>query len=166
MNLGLRPLASAVFGLAIALAPTIGAQAQRAAAGFDGMAGRWAGEGTIRTSNGGSERIRCRATYQAYAENGLRQELLCASDSYKFEVRSDLVQKGSAISGLWTETSRNLSGNVTGQANGNTIQARVQGGAFAAQLSVATNGNRQAVTIVPQGTDVHEVTVNLSRGVR
>jgi hypothetical protein len=166
MNLGSRPLASAVFGLAIALAPTIGAQAQRAAAGFDSMAGRWAGEGTIRTSNGGSERIRCRATYQAYADNGLRQELLCASDSYKFEVRSDLVQKGGAISGQWTETSRNLSGNVSGQATGNTIQARVQGGGFAAQLSVATNGNRQAVTIVPQGTDVQEVTVNLSRGVR
>jgi hypothetical protein len=159
-------LASAVFAVAIALAPTIGAQAQRAAAGFDSMAGRWAGEGTIRTNNGGSERIRCRATYQAYAENGLRQELLCASDSYRFEVRSDLVQRGGAISGQWTETSRNLTGNVSGQANGNTIQARVQGGGFAAQLSVATNGNRQAVTIVPQGTDVQEVTVNLSRGVR
>jgi hypothetical protein len=172
MNFRRRPVASTVFGIATALALTVGAhaQAQRTTAtlptGFDSMAGRWTGEGTIRTTNGGSERIRCRATYQAYAENGLRQELLCASDSYKFEVRSDFVQKSGAISGQWAETSRNLSGNVSGKANGNTIQAKVEGGGFAAQLSVATNGNRQAVTIVPQGTDVVEVTVNMSRSVR
>ena len=167
-----RSVASAVLGLAAALALTAGAhaQAQRAtgtlSTGFDNLAGRWSGEGTIRTSNGGSERIRCRATYQAYADNGLRQELLCASDSYKLEVRSDFVQKAGSISGQWTETSRNLSGNVSGQASGNTIRAKVEGGGFAAQLSVATNGNRQAVTIVPQGTDVVEVIVNMSRSVR
>jgi hypothetical protein len=172
MNFRPRPVASAVLGLAAALALTAGAhaQAQRAtgtlSTGFDNLAGRWSGEGTIRTTSGSSERIRCRATYQAYAESGLRQELLCASDSYKFEVRSDFVQKDGAISGQWAEMSRNLSGNLSGKANGNTIQAKVEGGGFAAQLSVATNGNRQAVTIVPKGTDVLEVTVNMSRSVR
>ena len=161
----------ALFGVVTALALTVAAnaQAQRTGAlpvGFDGMAGQWSGEGSIRMSNGGTERIRCRATYQAYGNNGLRQELLCASDSYKFQVRSDLVQNGGSISGQWAETSRNLSGSVSGQTSGNFIQAKVEGGGFAAQLTVATTGNRQAVTIVPQGTDVAEVAVTMSRGAR
>src|SRR5262245_52198195 len=156
MNFCARHVASIVLSVAAAAVLAVGAEAQRATAalptGLDSLAGQWTGAGTIRTSNGGTERIRCRATYQAYAENGPRQELLCASASYRFEVRSDFVQRGGAISGQWTETSRNLSGSVSGQMSGNAIQARVQGGGFSAQLSVATNGNRQAVTIVPQGT--------------
>jgi hypothetical protein len=172
MNFRAKRQTPALLGVATALALTVAANAQmqqRTGAlptGFDGMAGQWSGEGTIRMNNGGTERIRCRATYQGHGENGLRQELLCASDSYKFEVRSDLVQKGESISGQWAETSRNLSGSVSGESTGNFIRAKVEGGGFAAQLTVATTGNRQAVTIVPQGTDVSEVAVTMSRAAR
>ena len=131
------------------------------------MSGQWTGEGTIRTTDGGSERIRCRATYRPH--NGgisLRQEMLCASDSYKFQVTSDLVQRAETISGQWVETTRNVSGSVTGRVGGNLIQARVHGGAFAAGFSVSTIGDRQAVTIVPQGGDVTQVAITMSRRAR
>jgi hypothetical protein len=143
------------------------AAAQQMAGVFEVMSGQWTGEGTVRTIDGGSERIRCRATYRAH--NGgisLRQEMLCASDSYKFQVTSDLVQRAETISGQWVETTRNVSGSVTGRVGGNLIQARVQGGAFAAGFSVSTIGDRQAVTIVPQVGDVTQVGIMMSRRTR
>src|SRR5438046_2872189 len=77
----------------------------------------------------------------------LQQELRCASDSYKFEVSSNVVHDGVAISGVWSETTRNVSGNVSGQARAGQIQARVDGLGFSATLGVATSGNSQSVMI-------------------
>ena len=92
--------------------------------------------------------------------------MACASDSYKFQVTSDFVQSGETISGQWVETTRNVSGSVTGQVSGNLIQARVQGAAFAANFAVSTIGDRQAVTIAPQGIDVIQVAITMSRRAR
>ena len=158
----------AVTALATALTIALSSPAEAQGTGevpvFARMSGQWTGEGTIRTSNGGSERIRCRATYTVHGGgNSLKQEMLCASDSYKFQLSSDLVLGAATISGQWVETTRNLSGVVIGEVNGNLIQARVQGVAFAARFAVSTLGNRQAITIAPQGTDVTEVAITMSR---
>ena len=151
--------------LAVALSSPSGAQ--RAASIFERMSGQWTGEGTIRMTGGGTERIRCRATYRAHDSGGtLRQEMLCASDSYKFQVTSDLIQRAETISGQWVETTRNVSGNIVGQVSGDLIQARVQGAVFAASFAVSTIGDRQAVTIAPQGIDVIEVAITMSRRAR
>jgi len=151
---------------ALSLAPSPG-KAQRASP-FAGMSGPWSGSGRIDLSDGSSERIRCRATYTVGAGGGsLQQELRCASDSYKFEVTSAVESDASgALSGSWSETTRNVSGRVSGKANGGQIQARVDGAGFTARLTVSTNGNSQAVTIVPQGTDIKGVTVALNKGGR
>jgi hypothetical protein len=155
----------AVTALVVALSSSAGAQ--RVAGVFEVMSGQWTGEGTVRMTGGGSERIRCRATYRVHSGGStLRQELLCASDSYKFQVTSDLVQSAETISGQWVETTRNVSGSITGQVSGNLIQARVQGGAFVASFAVSTIGDRQAVTIAPQGIDVTEVAITMSRRAR
>ncbi len=67
---------------------------------FAGMAGNWSGGGTITLDDGSSERIRCRATYAVRADgNGLNQTLTCASDSYKFNLASDVIARGAALSG-------------------------------------------------------------------
>jgi hypothetical protein len=154
-----------VTAFAVALSSPAGAQ--RAANIFERMSGQWAGEGAIRTSGGGAERIRCRATYRAHNSGGsLRQEMLCASDSYKFQVTSDLIKSAETISGQWVEMTRNVSGNIVGQVSGDLIQARVQGAAFAASFAVSTIGDRQAVTIAPQGIDVIEVAITMSRRAR
>ena len=69
---------------------------------FAGMAGNWSGGGTITLDDGSSERIRCRATYAVGAGgNGLNQTLSCASDSYKFNLTSNVIaQGGSAVRDL------------------------------------------------------------------
>ena len=129
---------------------------------FTGLAGSWSGGGNVSLDDGSSERIRCRATYAVGAGgNGLNQTLTCASDSYKFNLASNVMAQGGAISGTWSEATRNLSGSVSGNATTGKIQAKVSGGAFSAGLNVYTNGDKQGVTIVPQGTDVKGVTVTM-----
>ncbi len=114
--------------------------------------------------NGSSERIRCRAAYRVGGGGtALHQDLRCASDSYKFDVTSDLQSSGGSISGTWSESSRNVSGTVSGTASGGQVRARVEGGAFTATITVITSGKHQTVTIVPVGTDVKGVAVAMAR---
>ena len=62
---------------------------------FQSLAGTWSGTGTISMKDGGHERIRCRGTYAVQsAGNNLQQELRCASDSYKFEMTTNITQSG------------------------------------------------------------------------
>jgi len=150
--------AALVAGLASAQA----ALAQRGGEAFAGLAGSWAGSGTISTING-SERIRCRVSYALSAANAVHQDLRCASDSYNFQVSSNIVDQGGTISGTWSEVTRQVSGNVSGRVGGGTIQAAVSGAGFTAGLSISTSGNRQSVTIQPSGGDVRAVSVNLMR---
>jgi hypothetical protein len=98
-------------------------------------------------------------------ENGtrLQQSLRCASDSYRFDVNSNIVSEGGALTGSWSETSRNVSGSVSGRASGSQIQARIDGAGFSANLMVNTRGDRQSVTIESPGHEVTEVSVTLTR---
>ena len=107
---------------------------------------------------------RCRANYNV-GENGTRlvQSLRCASDSYRFDVNSNIVSEGGTLSGSWTETSRNASGSVSGRVSGGQIQARIDGAGFSAQLTLSTRGDRQSVTIESPGHDITEVSVALTR---
>jgi hypothetical protein len=142
------------------LAPRVNAQS----APFSGMAGAWSGEGRIDLQAGASEPLRCRATYTVGGDGRtLDQHLRCASDSYRFEVSSSVQSQGGALSGSWSEATRNVSGLVSGRVAAGRIQAKVDAGLFAADLTVSTSGNHQTVLIVPQGSDVKLVAVTLRR---
>ncbi len=132
---------------------------------FATLPGTWSGAGTIMMANGTSERIRCRAAYSVTAGGRkLVQDLRCASDSYKFELRTNVDLDGGVLSGVWSETIRNAAGNVSGRASGSLIQARVEGAAFNANLAVTTRGDRQSVVIRPIGSEFTEVSITLRKG--
>lgn len=159
-----RSIGAAVLLCAASLLPPA-ADAQRGAEGpFAGLPGTWSGTGNITLSSGATERIRCRATY-ALGENGklLQQNLRCASDSYNFDLRSNVQHDGNAISGTWTETTRQAQGTVSGRASPGQIQASIQGPAFSAGLSVATRGDQQSISIRSQGTELTAVSITLNR---
>ena len=119
---------------------------------FAGMAGVWSGTGTITLDGGAQERIRCKATYAVSSEgNGLNQALLCASDSYKFELKSDVLAKGGALTGSWAETTRNVSGSLEGNAGNGRFNVIVSAPAFTAKLTMTTSGNKQNVAITSEG---------------
>jgi hypothetical protein len=131
---------------------------------FSDFAGPWFGAGRIYTANG-AEPIRCRARYTVGKEGDLvRQTMVCASPSYRFSVDSTVRDHDGTVSGTWMETTRRIEGQIQGVAGDGRIEASIRGQSFAANLRLVTHGNTQAVTIVPQGTDVREVTVRLRRG--
>jgi len=132
---------------------------------FLGLSGHWSGAGTVTMTNGASERIRCKAVYAVNATGkAVRQTLRCASDSYRVEITSNVTSQGGSLSGSWAEVTRGMSGNISGRASGAEIVANVAGAGFTAHLDVRTQGERQSVTIRPQGgTDVAAVSIALRK---
>jgi hypothetical protein len=131
--------------------------------GFADMAGSWSGSGRV-DSTAGSETIRCRAQY-GVADGGARieQHLVCASASYQFNIECRASDAGGRVSGTWSETTRNVSGALTGALEGGRLQAVVSSPIFSAGLSLVTRGGTQEVVITPQGNDVRQVSIRLRR---
>jgi hypothetical protein len=131
---------------------------------FVAMAGTWSGGGVLNTTDGQQERLRCRASYDVDgAGDQLRLNLTCASESYKFDLASEVEYRGGAIRGSWTEASRNASGTLSGRAAGDHVEAAARGDSFSANLSLTTRGGRQTVSIQPQGGNIASVSLALSR---
>jgi hypothetical protein len=131
---------------------------------FAAMAGSWSGGGVLSTTDGAQERLRCRASYDVTSSGAaLRLNLKCASQSYNFDLASDVQYRGGAISGSWSEASQNASGSLSGRAVGDRIEAAARGQTLSVNLSMTTRGGRQSVSIRPQGTNVTAVSLELDR---
>lgn len=151
-------------GAALAAALLLTPATAHADGAFAGFAGNWSGNGTITIAEGGTERIRCRGTYSVDGGgNTLHQVLRCASDSYKFELISDIAAKGGNITGSWSEASRGVNGTVEGSVADGQVSALVQANGYAATFNVSTRGNRQSVNISSKG-ELRGVTINLLKG--
>jgi hypothetical protein len=163
---GSSPFAQAIKAAGIGAALMFSMSAGHAQSGspFAGFDGAWSGTGTVSLSDGTVERIRCRATYKITGTGmGLKQALRCASDSYKFDLSSDVISNGDRISGSWSEASRNLNGNLQGTAGGGQIQVFVEANGFAANLTLRTSGNRQTVQISSKG-EIRGVNITMVKG--
>jgi hypothetical protein len=131
---------------------------------FTGFDGSWSGSGTVALSDGSTERIRCKADYKVNGSGlGLKQNLHCASDSYKFDLSSDVTSNGDRISGNWSERSRNIFGNLQGTAGGGQIEVFVEAAGFAANLTLTTRGNKQTVQISSKG-EIRGVNITMTKG--
>jgi hypothetical protein len=134
------------------------------AGAFSDLAGSWAGSGTLTRRDGANERLRCQARYDVGSGGEqMNLRITCASDSFKFDLTGYIINNGGAISGQWSEPNYNSSGSMDGRASDGRITAHAVGNTFSAQLSVATHGNRQSVTIQPQETDVTRVSLTFQK---
>ena len=71
---------------------------------FQGLAGAWTGEGSIGLSSGVTERLRCQSTYAVGGAGAtMQQDLRCKSDTYVFDLHTDLTSDGGRIVGSWNE---------------------------------------------------------------
>ena len=138
-----------IFAVVTLVVAAVSGTASHAQSGpFAGMAGNWSGAGTVTLDDGSIERIRCRAAYAVGAGGiGLNLSLVCASDSYKFDLRGNVISDRGALSGTWGESSRGINGTLEGRgANGN-FQVVASAAGFTANLTLTTRGNRQAIGI-------------------
>src|ERR1700736_3773357 len=135
-----RAIKAAGVGAALLLSVSVGHAQSGPFSGFDGA---WSGNGTVSLSNGTTERLRCKADYKVNGAGlALKQNLHCASDSYKFDLSSEVTSQGDRISGNWTEANRNIFGNLQGTAGRGQIDVVVEAAGFAANLSLRTSGNK------------------------
>jgi hypothetical protein len=151
-------------GLAGAALPQSSIVSAQMASPFANFEGRWTGSGEVIGVDGNRERIRRRASYEL-SENGgaLTQALLCASASYRVDVSSYVVVNGQTADGYWSEKTRQVQGKLTGRIADGQFEGLVTGPAFTAQLLLKATGGKQTVDIKPQGANIAEVEVELSR---
>jgi hypothetical protein len=153
-----------MFGaFALFMATTFSSPGHAQSGTFTGLAGVWSGGGTVTLDDGSSERIRCRASY-AVGEggNGLNQTLTCASDSYKFDLRTSVVAEGGSISGTWSESSRNVNGSLQGRGSHGNFEVTASAPGFNANISLTTRGNKQSVVIRAE-SQFKAATISLTR---
>ena len=113
---------------------------------FAPMAGTWSGSGTVTLDDGSTERIRCRAKYAPIGPT-MELSLTCASDAYKFNLGANVRAEGSAITGSWSEASRNISGSLQGRGGGGNFEVVASTAGFNASIAMKTSGNKQTVTM-------------------
>jgi hypothetical protein len=127
--------------------------------------GKWRGSGRVTGRDGASERITCRAAYSIPPSGAaLSQSLVCASDSYRFEVQSDVVATdGRTVQGKWLESTRHVDGDLNGQIANGDFEGTVEGPSFSAGISIRTTSAKQAVVITPHNGDVARVDIVMTR---
>jgi hypothetical protein len=131
---------------------------------FAAMAGNWTGGGTIDLTNDIRESLRCRAQHTyGQASSSLALSIRCASDNYKFELTSNVVERNGQISGKWSEVTYKAAGTISGRVAGNRVSAVAHSDSLTTNVVVTTSGNRQTVTITPERTYVISVKIALSR---
>jgi hypothetical protein len=131
---------------------------------FTTMVGSWSGGGTLTLSSGSRERLRCRAHYSAgKTGRSLQLSIRCASDSYRFDLSSSVVNRRGRIYGRWSESSNGVSGTIAGHASGGRIRALARGDMFTAGFALTTDGGRQTVSIRPRDTFIKGVYIALRK---
>ena len=158
------PAATLALSLAGAsfFAPT--AVIAQAAGPLSAFAGNFHGGGAVIGSDGHRERISCRAR-GGVGEGGhaLSQTITCASDSYRFNINSNVIAEGGRVSGQWSESTRGVSGSISGSVGKGRFSGGVNGGGFTASVSLRATGRGLSMSLAPSGGDVSRVDVSLSR---
>jgi hypothetical protein len=132
---------------------------------FRELPGRWVGEGRLGLKNGKTEMVKCRATYFLSEDgNNLRQNIRCASQSGKVEVKSSVKNTDGALTGTWNEIIYNLGGELTGSVTPRGFRIKVEGAGLTANMDVIVMELRQVVEIQFFDSTVRGLMLILTKG--
>jgi hypothetical protein len=152
------------FALALAVGLIAAAPVGLAAGPFQSFIGGWSGVGQVVGSNGHHEEIRCRAEYsEAKGGEALNQTIVCASESFKLDIHSYVEASGDSVQGYWRESSRDVSGHITGRVAGGRFEGDIAAPTFTAAVSIISNGRTQTVSFQPHAGDISDVRIELKR---
>lgn len=167
MQIGWKGVVTAAFGLFLLAAHTTSALPApvEPASPLDKLAGRWVGEGFLGVKDGKSESVKCRVTYiPAESANHLRQTVRCASAGGSIEVQSHIVHSAGAITGSWSELTRNMRGDLSGKVTPRGFQVMVTGTDLSAHMNVVINGSKQIIEIQFNNSSLIGLTLVLTKG--
>jgi hypothetical protein len=144
---GLRAIVLAVCAIMLVQAAPTPALAEEASP-FDQLAGRWVGEGRFGIRDGSTEAVKCRVTYiLGNSGHELRQTIRCASAGGNVEIQSVVTHNSGAISGIWRELVRDMSGEVSGNVTPKGFRVAVRGGSLNANMDIIMTGGKQVIEI-------------------
>lgn len=134
------------------------------AAPLNDLVGRWSGWGSVTMNSGATEQVKCVATY--FVENGgaqMKQNLRCASTSYKIDATAKLSNANGQLTGQWEEKTYAAVGSVAGRFTLNGFNVSIQGLAFTAAMAVTTTSCKQSISITPTGFDISRINIGLDK---
>ena len=150
-----------------ALVATLSSAPARADQTFEPIAGSWSGTGSMKPSDGPSERIRCKVNYVVIpAGQAVKLNLRCASDSYKMDLSANIVQTGSILSGNWFESEYRQGGKISGEHENGIVKAKIESDTITALLTMRTNGNHQLFAMESPGAWISQVSIQFVRDPR
>ncbi len=101
------------------------------------LAGSWNGSGTVSLPSGGTEKVRCRATF-SQSGTGATMSATCASASTKVTQYADLTRtSGNKYAGDFTNPEYGISGSIRLTVIGNSLSASLQGGGGSAYINLS-----------------------------
>jgi hypothetical protein len=71
--------------------------------------------------------------------------LTCASDAYRFQLSANVADQAGAVTGTWSEASRNISGTLQGRGGGGNFEVIASTAGFNANILLRTAGNKQSI---------------------
>jgi hypothetical protein len=148
--------------LRCALVAALSGTPARADQTFEPIAGSWSGAGSMKPSDGPSERIRCRVNYVVdSAGQAVKLNLRCASDSYKMDLSANIVQTGTILSGNWFESEYRQGGKISGEHENGVVKAKIESDTITALLTMRTKGNHQLFAMESPGAWISQVSIQL-----
>jgi hypothetical protein len=115
-------------------------------------------------SGGTTEQVKCVATYFVEAAGAqLRQNLRCASTSYKIDATAKLANNNGQLTGEWEEKTYAAVGAVAGRFTSNGFNVSITGTTFTAAMVVTTTPCKQSISITPTGMDITRITIGLDK---
>lgn len=140
-----------LMAFAVPTAQAVDGAAPAATSPFANLAGWWGGRGRLRFTDGQTEDVRCRATYFVEGEgHALRQNIRCASQSGKIELKSLVRHNEGALTGEWSEETYNVRGVLDGGVTQHGFRVEVQstdGGSLSANMDIIVKETRQLVEV-------------------
>ena len=128
------------------------------------LPGRWSGPGNIQMANGESEQMRCIATYFVEGNGAtLKQNLRCASQSYKIDAVTNLAVANGRVSGGWEERTWATTGSIKGDVQSDGFTLTINGPSFTAAMAVKIRNCNQSIRITPRGNAVTRISMNLGK---
>ena len=112
---------------------------------FAALAGSWSGRGTISVLSG-VEHATCDAVYQV-GGNAVKLSLKCATESFRLNLASSVVDTDGTLSGTWAEYGFGTSGSVSGRVDGDRIGLAADVVGARVLIIIATQHGRQTVSL-------------------
>ncbi len=135
-----------------------------AASPINKLSGRWSGWGSVQFLSGANEKVKCVATYFIKeAGRAVRQNLRCASASYKIDAVANYGVSGSRVTGHWQERVHSTQGRVSGTSRADGFSLTIVGESFRAPMTLSTTACKQSISIRPRGLDISRISIRLRK---